>query len=327
MNERRAALERLHEIRIDRILEQQRHGALRLEIAGARSGFVRAQADDDARDAFFEVVDSRGQRQNRHDLRTGNDHEALFAHRPARQASQPHDDVAQRPVVHVDRARPDDAPHIQPQGVAVMEMRIEHRRQEVVRARNGVEVAGEVQVDVFHRHDLCIPAAGRAALYAEHGAERRLAQRQNGVLAEAAQRLRDAHGDGGLAFARRGGIDAGDEDEPAFAVALVQRAQRDLRLVLPIQLEVVVRQAELGGDVANGPQFCGLGDGDVGGNFGGGGSHREESIREPKQRRAFSVVRRVSSSKLSPRSTAARSAMSRTKPGSLRLPRCGTGAR
>jgi len=273
------------------------------------------------------IFDSRGQRENRHDLRARNDHEALFAHRPAGQASQPHDDIAQRPVVHVDRARPDDAPYIQAQGVAVMEMRIEHRGQQVVRARDRVEIAGEMQVDVFHRHDLRIAAAGRAALHAEHGTERRLAHGQDGVLAEPPQRLGDAHGDRGLAFACRGRIDPGDEHEPALGGALLQRAQRNLRLVLPVQLELVVRQAQLGRDIANGPEFRGLSDGDVAGDFGGRGDHREESIRAPKQRRAFSVVRRVRSSNRSPRNAAARSATSRTKPGSLRLPRCGTGAR
>jgi hypothetical protein len=32
-----------------------------------------------------------------------------------------------------------------------------------------LKVAGEVQVDVFHRHHLRIAAAGRAALHAEDG--------------------------------------------------------------------------------------------------------------------------------------------------------------
>jgi hypothetical protein len=50
------------------------------------------------------------------------------------------------------------------------------RRQQVVRQRNGVEVAGEVQVDVLHRHHLRVAAAGRAALHAEHRAQRGLAQ-------------------------------------------------------------------------------------------------------------------------------------------------------
>ncbi len=48
-----------------------------------------------------------------------------------------------------------------------------------------MEVAGEVEVDVLHRHDLRIAAAGRAALDAEAGAEAGLAQRRDGLLADA----------------------------------------------------------------------------------------------------------------------------------------------
>src|SRR2546426_7860121 len=47
---------------------------------------------------------------------------------------------------------------VETQRVAVMEMRVQHGRQQVVRARDGVEVAREMQVDVFHRDDLGVAA-------------------------------------------------------------------------------------------------------------------------------------------------------------------------
>ena len=54
-------------------------------------------------------------------------------------------------------------------------MVVEHGGEQVVRRADGVKVAGEVQVDVLHRHDLRVAAAGRAALASEYRAERRLA--------------------------------------------------------------------------------------------------------------------------------------------------------
>ena len=39
-----------------------------------------------------------------------------------------------------------------------------------------VEVPGEVEVDLVHRHHLRVPATGSAALHAEHRAQGRLAQ-------------------------------------------------------------------------------------------------------------------------------------------------------
>jgi hypothetical protein len=76
-------------------------------------------------------------------------------------------DLAQRAVVHVEHAAPDDPAGVDLQLVAPVDVVVDHRRQQVVRAGDGVEIAGEVEVHVLHRHDLRIAAAGRAALHAE----------------------------------------------------------------------------------------------------------------------------------------------------------------
>src|SRR5882672_4726944 len=274
-----------------------------------------------------EVLQPGGEREDRHDLRARDDDEPLLARRTAVHPTQSDDDVAQRAVVHVDRARPADAADVDAERVAVMEVRVEHRREQIVRAADGVEVAGEVKVDVLHRHDLRVAAARRSALHAEDRAERRLPHRENRVLAQFSQRLRDAHGDSGLAFAGRRGIDPGDQHEAALGLAPLQRLERDLRLVFAVRLQLVVRQAQLRRDVGDRPELRGLRDRDVGRDLGRGRGHSARSMRCPKQRRAFSVVRFASVARSSPRNTAARSATARTKPGSLRLPRCGAGAR
>ena len=69
--------------------------------------------------------------------------------------------------------------------VAVVDVVVDQRGQQVVGERDRGEVAGEVQVDVLHRHDLRVAAAGRAALHAEHRAQRRLAQADHRPLAHA----------------------------------------------------------------------------------------------------------------------------------------------
>ena len=79
-----------------------------------------------------------------------------------------------------------------------------------------MKIAGEMQVDVFHGHHLRITAPGRPALHAKTGSKRRLAQANHGFMAQAVQRIAQAHGRGGLAFARRRGANCGDEDQ--FAV-------------------------------------------------------------------------------------------------------------
>ena len=96
-----------------------------------------------------------------------------------RDAAQAEHDVAERAVVHVEHALPHDAAGVEAQRVALKDVVVEHRGQQVVRGRDRVEVAGEVEVDVLHRHHLRMPAAGGAALHAEARAERRLAERDH----------------------------------------------------------------------------------------------------------------------------------------------------
>ena len=54
------ALERLHQIGLERILKQRGHGALSLEVAGADGLAGIAVADDNLAQALLEVVDARG---------------------------------------------------------------------------------------------------------------------------------------------------------------------------------------------------------------------------------------------------------------------------
>ena len=96
---------------------------------------------------------------------------------------------------------------IDAQGVAVVDVVVEHGGQEVVGQLDGVEIAGEVEVDVLHGDDLGIAAAGRPALHAEARPQRRLAQADRGLLADAVQPVAQADAGGGLAFAGRRGRD------------------------------------------------------------------------------------------------------------------------
>ena len=53
---------------------------------------------------------------------------------------------------------------------------------EVVGRADRVDVAGQVEVEVLHRDDLAVAAAGRAALDPEHRPERRLADADGGLV-------------------------------------------------------------------------------------------------------------------------------------------------
>ena len=83
------------------------------------------------------------------------------------------------------------------------------------------KIAGEMQIDVFHRHDLRAPAARRPAFDAENRPQRRLAQGDDGVFADAIERV--AKPDRGRGFALPGGRrrDGGDQHEVALLAAFL----------------------------------------------------------------------------------------------------------
>ena len=175
--------------------------------------------------------------------------------------------VPQRAVVHVDRAAPADAARIDAELVAPIDVVVDHRREQIVGGADRVKVAGEMEVDVLHRHDLRIAAAGRAALHAEAGPEARLAQTQDRLLADVVERVAEPDRRRRLAFAGRCRGDRGDEDQLAVR-PVAKRAdviERDLRLVSAIGRDRFVRNTELFlGDLDDRPHRRGLRDLDVG---------------------------------------------------------------
>ena len=252
VHERRRAFQRLHEVRLEGVLQQRGHGALRLEVAG-RDGLVVARvAHDDAGQALFEVGDGGGQAEDGHDLAGNRDVEAVLARHAVGLAAHAVHHVAQLAVVHVHHALPGDLAHVDAQLVALLDVVVQHGGQEVVGRADGVEVAGEVQVDVLHGNDLGVSAACSAALHAEHGAQAGLAQRDDHVLALASQRVGQAHRRGGLALAGGRRVDGRHQDELAGRVLLVgEQVVVHLRLVRTVQLEIRLRHARLLGDRAD----------------------------------------------------------------------------
>src|SRR5207248_406913 len=162
------------------------------------------------------------------------------------------------PVADVEHPPPGDAVQVDGEVTkAVVDVVVDHRGQQVVGCRHGVEIAGEVEVQPLHGHDLAVSATRRAALDPEGRAHRGLADGDGRALADLAQRVAQADSGRGLAFAQRRGGDGGDDHVlgPGPVTQLVDRGQLDLRDVVPVGLEQVRADAHLGGDVLHGHEL------------------------------------------------------------------------
>jgi hypothetical protein len=267
VDEGRVVLQRLHQVGRQGVLEEHRHGAVRLQVARVHRLALARVADHDVAQALLQVVERGGEAEDRHHLGGHHDVEAVLARIAVRGPAQGDDRLAQRAVVHVHHALPLDAPDVDAELVALGDVVVEHRRQQVVGERDGGEIPREMQVDVLHRHHLRVAAARRAALHAEHRPERGLAQADRRLLADVVERIAQADCGGGLALARRRRADGRDQDQLAVLLCLerVEVLERDLGLVVAVGVEVLLGDAQaLERDLADALQLRCLRDVDVG---------------------------------------------------------------
>ena len=259
-------LERLDKVGAERVAQQGGHRALGPEIVRRDGRAVIRISHDDAPEARPEIGKALRKTEHRHDLACNGDIEPVLARTSVRPAAKPVHNVPQLPVVHVNAALPCDLLRVDPEGVPLLYVVVEHRREQVVRRADGVKIAGKVEVYILHRDDLGIPAAGRAALDAEHRSERRLAQRGHGVFSAAPQRVRETDGCRGLALARGRRRDGRNENELSVRRGglFAQQVKGDLRLVFAVRLDAGFVNARGGGDLENILQSAFVRDFDIG---------------------------------------------------------------
>ena len=117
-------------------------------------------------------------------------------------------------------APPGDPARVEAERVAPVDVVVDHRGQQVVGRGDGVEIAGEVQVDLLHRRDLRPPPPVAPPLMPKQGP--RLGSRRQ-IMARRpmrVQRIAEPDRGGGLALAGRRRADAGDQHQRAVRPVL-----------------------------------------------------------------------------------------------------------
>ena len=265
MDKGRVVFQRLHQIRLQRLRQQHRHRAIGLDVAAKDWRAVAPVGDDDVAKSFLQILKVGCQAQDGHDFGSDGDVKARLPRKSVRYAAKAGHDIAERAVIHVDDAAPSHAALVDFQLIAPVDMVVDHRRQQIVRRGDGVEVAGEMKVHLLHRHDLRIAATGGTALHAETGAERCLTDADGGLLADRIQPVDKTNGRRCLAFASRGRVDRRHKDQLAIGPALLRRDElgRQFCLVMAEGEQVLRRDAKLVADLLDRQFGGGAGDFDV----------------------------------------------------------------
>ena len=239
VDKRRGSFQRLDQIRLKSVFEQSCHSADCFEIAGCDRFVIKGIADDNAGQPLLQIGDRACQTEDCHNLAGNGDVKAIFARHTVEPAAETVGDETKLAVVHIDAALPCDLAHVNAERVTLLNVVVEHSCKQVVRGADGVEVAGEMQIDVFHRDNLRIAAAGSAALDTEHGAKRRFAQRNCDVLADFGQAVGKTDRCGSLTLARRCRRDGGYKHKLAVrTVGVLEKLRIDLCFVLAVLFDI-----------------------------------------------------------------------------------------
>ena len=241
------AFDGLDEIGEEGVAEEGEESAGNAEGLGEDGGAVGGEADDDAVEHGAEVVEGFGETERGHDFRGCGDVEACGA---LVWAGVVGDDAAERAVVDVEDPFPEDAVWGEGGG-AVLDGVVEDGGEEIVGGGDGVEVAGEVEVDGLGGLDGAAAAAGGAAFAAEDGAHAGLAEGESDRVADGFEALGETDGDGGFAFACGGWGDGGDEDEFSGPRRGGEDAEGDLGFVGPVGGQRLRVDSQSGGDAGD----------------------------------------------------------------------------
>ena len=242
----RRVLERLQQRRHESILHENGHGAGYFQVVGRHRLAVEGCADNDPSQPRSKVQKVGGESENGHDLRSNGDIEPRLPWVAVDLSAQADDDAAQRPIVQVDYPGPGDRERIEIQLVSMGEVVVDGGGKEIVRSRYGVDVAGEVQIEVFHRDDLAVTPPGRPSFDTERWTHARLPDGGEYPVAQPTQALAETNGRGRFALAEWSRGDGGDIDVLAkWPVGeFVPDIEVNLGLVAAVQLEVLRFQSD-----------------------------------------------------------------------------------
>ncbi len=114
-----------------------------------------------------------------------------------------------------------------------------------------MEIPREMQIDFLRGVHLAFASAGGTAFHTQTGAQRGFPQCDRYRLPDTGQRLSQADGRGGLAFAGGGGRDGRHQDQPAARRMFLERLHPDLGLGRAVGNPIRFAQTQLRGDGGN----------------------------------------------------------------------------
>jgi len=140
---------------------------------------------------------------------------------------------------------------------------VNERRHQIVCSGNCMNVTSKVQIYIFHRYNLRVPAATRAALHSKARSKRRLTKRDDRLFANLTQAVAKCDSHCRFSFTGRCWCHCRDKDELAtlrgISGLFLQRTElckRKFCLVLSVQIQSFLRNFYFCGDFSHRHHLC-----------------------------------------------------------------------
>src|SRR5688572_25832306 len=146
MDQSGRVLQGLHEVGLYSLFHDDRHDACGLEVFGCHGVSVGVVTYHNPPEAAAHIVKRGGEREDRHRLRGRRDVKAGLARDAVGVGAQPHDYIPQGSIVYVHHPSPGNALQLEVEGVALVEVVVDHGGELVVCLGDRVDVTGEVQI-------------------------------------------------------------------------------------------------------------------------------------------------------------------------------------
>mmetsp|Transcript_12968 Transcript_12968/g.24030 ORF Transcript_12968/g.24030 Transcript_12968/m.24030 type:complete len:252 (-) Transcript_12968:332-1087(-) len=180
VNNSRIVLQGLNDVRLKCVTEKGCHCTCGTNLVRGNCFLSAAGvAHNDFSKSVPQVVKVGSQAENSHNFACHADVKAILTRDSICSTSEADCNVAECSVVHVHYALELYPAHVQNRLEIPVNVIICHRSEKVVRCRNGVHVACEVQVDVGHRVELSIPSPCGTTFDPKYRAQARLPKRNH----------------------------------------------------------------------------------------------------------------------------------------------------
>ena len=159
MNQYRCMFECLYKVWLDCIFHQYCRSTFCLDILDSNRLTIICVCNNTSADSFLKIMNIFGKAENRHNFCCDCNYKTIFSFNTVCLLFLCDCNGTQCTVIHIHTSLPDNTFRINIQRISLINGIIQYRSNQIVCGCNSMHITCKMQIDGFHRNNLCITAA------------------------------------------------------------------------------------------------------------------------------------------------------------------------